>query len=89
MSYVPFRDNPELARISDRDSGRILQLVDDLEEVARQSDHNHGSCYCDQGSQDYRKCVGGVRYPIVSSEEIVGLLMARGFLNMEAVREGD
>lgn len=85
MSYIPFRDNPELSGVAPADSWAIVQLVDEFEERARQSEHDNDACGCDAGKNDYRECVGGTRYPSVSTEEIVGMMYAAGMLTPDAL----
>jgi hypothetical protein len=80
MSYLPFRDNPALADISEARQQLIALLADELEQAARQAMHDHEVCGCDRGREGWWKCPygGDISRTTVDTEEIIGLLFAQG-----------
>ncbi len=81
MGYLPFRDNPALGDITDQQRMQIGLLADSLELAARQSYHDNGYCYCEEGrNRGFWRCPNGAVFATVETEEILALLVAQGRL---------
>jgi hypothetical protein len=81
MGYLPYRDNPELANISEAGQARLSMLDDDLTQASHQQQHED-RCACTPGRAAYWKCIYGPLFPSVSTEEVLALAFARGLLKL-------
>jgi hypothetical protein len=84
VSYVPFRDNPDL---EDLPAGTYLRLVPLAEQIERSSAiGNHGDqCGCtDPACTVLRKYLHGWAPTTVA--EALGWLVAKGLLDLDAAR---
>ena len=79
MGYLPFRDHPELDKITQADQVKISMLADDLEMSSQQEQHED-RCACEPGRKRHWQCIYGPVFPSVSSDEILALALARGYL---------
>lgn len=79
MAHVPYRDNPELADISEDDKIRISMLADDLELASQQLQHED-RCACIPGRKQHWKCIHGAVFPSVDIDEVLAMAFARGLL---------
>lgn len=79
MAHVPYRDNPELADISEEDQIRISMLADDLELASQQLQHED-RCACTPGRKQHWKCIHGAVFPSVDIDEVLAMAFARGLL---------
>lgn len=79
MSYYPFRDNPELAGLTDSDETGIVALSEIIDESSTRGNHID-ACNCDKGAS----CTSWT-YHIASSEETIGWLVAQGMVTMEDI----
>lgn len=81
MGYLPYRDNPELSEVSDDEKTRIGLLVDDLELVSQQHQHED-RCACDPGRKKFWECMDGPLFPSADTDEMLALLYVRGLLKL-------
>lgn len=79
MRYYPFRDNPELAGLTDSDEIGIVALSEIIDESSARGNHVN-ACNCDKG----KRCSSWM-YRVASSEETIGWLVAQGLLEMEDI----
>jgi hypothetical protein len=87
MGYVPYRDNPELAGVSDEDQQKISLLADSLELTSQQHQHED-RCACDPGRKKFWECIHGPLFPGVDPDEMLALAFARGLLTLPGVGGG-
>lgn len=81
MGYLPFRDHPELEKITDDQRVRLSCLADDLEMSSQQEQHED-RCACEPGRKQFWKCIYGPLFPSTDTDEILALAFARGLLKL-------
>lgn len=77
MSYLPFRDNPDLAGIGDAARDRILELSEEIDLSSRKGLHAD-QCGCASAP----KCGPWNDLHSAYSYEVVGWLYAKGLLTL-------
>ena len=80
MSYIPFRDNPDLAGVGEITQAALEQLSDRIDESATSGLHVD-QCNCDRGEDCSSWSLGYQG----STEEALGWLVGQGLLDANAV----
>jgi len=84
VSYVPFRDNTDLDHLPAGTYLRLVPLVDQIERSSALGNHAD-QCGCtDPACESLAKYLHGWARP--STEEILGWLVAKGLLDLDAAR---
>jgi len=84
MSYLPFRDNEDLASLPDDAYDRLLPLGD-LIEASHATGLHEDLCNCIRPDCKTRDQVSAGPRP--STEEVLGWLVAKGLLTLDAIDE--
>lgn len=77
MSYVPFRDNEDLAGLPDDAYDRLVPLGD-LIEASHNEGYHQSECNCRQPTCNTREN----HWATPSTEEVLGWLVAKGALTL-------
>lgn len=80
MSYIPFRDNPDLAGVGGITQAALEQLSEHIDESATRGLHVD-QCNCDRG-EDCPSYAYGYQG---GTEEVLGWLVGKGLLDGNAV----
>ncbi len=80
VSYVPFRDNPDLDRLPDDTYDQLVPLGD-LIEASHLEGYHQSECGCTEST-----CWTREHHGLPSTEEVLGWLVAKGLLDLDAAR---
>lgn len=83
MSYIAYRDNPDLAGVNEITQAVLDMLSEHIDESSSRGLHgDQCSQFCDKG-----EACQYWRHHIASSEETLGWLVAQGLLDPNAVAQ--
>lgn len=85
MSYVPFRDNPDLAGLPEGTFDRLVPLADLIEESHGRGIHEDDCACTNPNCPILERAMIRIMPP--PAEVVMGWLVAKGLLNLDAAHK--